>query len=188
MEDYPFTSELELHIFHRIRDGILDELTTYGHPENVLYHAAAVGDETVVRDILIALPQIVNMPNLRMHNSTALMAACLNSREHSRIVSLLLDHGADTTLRSDISAYGNTAFHWAAFRGAESPLEILVRHNPHGVTFLNQHGETPLTLARSMVGTASYDKHLPPELVNLDAGEKSDRRLRIIGILNQGDN
>ena len=172
-------------MYRALRTGNLFAIQNYPGAHRVLYLAAEKGDSAVVQTVLAADPDLINTPNERMHNSTALMAACLNTYEHLATVRVLLRHGADTTLHSDANraGWGNTAFHWAVWRGAEGPLDLLLRENPDGHNLLNAEGLTPLQSLRSLPSTTSFDRGIRNNLQRLDRGCLDARRARIERLL-----
>ena len=169
----------DIPVYHKVKEGNLSSIRTFEGGHRVLYHAACIGDVAVVKRILDTTQDLINRPNEMMHDSTALMAACLNTHEHMEIVSLLLNRGADSTMHSSKAVWGNTAFHWAVWRGAEGPLNLLLGNNPCGCNLLDAEGFTPLKKLQMLKSTKTFDKDIPENLQRHDHGDCEKRRSRI---------
>jgi hypothetical protein len=181
--------ERDLAVFQEIKDVMLDIIVrhfNYDGIHRVLYHAAFMGEKEVVKIIITFCPDAINRPNEKRNKSTPLMAACLNTQKHFEVVQMLLDHGADTTLKSNHNAYGNTAFHWAAVRGAESALRCLLEKNPNGRNIPDLNKQTPLEVLDTTPDSC-FDKDIEdgsiPNVVLLDSGDKWVRKERIRHLL-----
>jgi ankyrin repeat protein len=175
----------DVEVYRQVKLGNLDLLRSYVGAHRVLYHAAEKGDLNVVKHIVEMRHGLINRPNERMNGSTALMAACLNTREHVDTVKYLVDHGSDLTLRSTQRAWGNTAFHWAAVRGAEEALKVLLSKYPEGRNLLDSGGRTPLQMLQMDDATKWFDKKISGDLDNIDSGNANDRRGRMIRLLQE---
>lgn len=175
--------ETDLDVYQQVKMGNLDRIKNFAGAHRVLYLAAEKGDTTVVKLIISMDPQLIDRRNERMNGSTPLMAACLNTEENVEIVRFLVENGADPTLRSKKRAWGNTAFHWAAVRGAEEALKILLRKFPGGRDILDADGQTPLQLLQSADAHNWFDKGINEDLENIDRGDSNERRERMIQLL-----
>jgi hypothetical protein len=177
---------IDREIYKEIRNGRTDSLKYYDAVHRVLYHAAFMGDKGVVEIIIDLFPDAINRPNELRNGSTPLMAACLNTHDHLEVVRFLLERGADTSCQSHRGeeGHGNTAFHWAAVRGAESALKCLLEKNPSGRDLLDGESRTPLeVLAVIPADLRWFDRGIQPNAILLDTGDQRARLQRIHELL-----
>ncbi len=105
-----------------------------------LIHAAELGDESLVQQIVQQHPSLMT----RLSPNAARRIVGASIRNNARAVELLLTHGwpANATL-----ANNQTALHYAAWHGNIAMVRALLDHNAPISVFENEHGGTPLAWA-----------------------------------------
>ena len=162
------------------RNGYRNALNRIG--ATPLLMAARLADAPLMR-VLIELGADPALPN---EDGTTLLMVASGVGIHSpgedpgtevealACVELALAAGGDPNAMDDI---GETALHGAAYRGANSIVELLVEHGANTFDVENASGWTPLRIAQGVFRTATYKEapHTAALLAELMAGRTQDR-------------
>ena len=119
-------------------DGVLGEAGTF--PAQRLSEAAFTGDIALMKQALADEAD----PNTKDPQSGGTLLSIAALMGHTKIVSLLLEHGADVNARS---RDGGTALHSAAFLGRAETVKLLLKHGAD-ISLRNNTGGTALDGAK----------------------------------------
>ena len=147
-----------------------------------LLMAARLADAPLMR-VLVELGADPTIPN---EDGTSLLMVASGVGIHSpgedpgteaealACVELALELGGDPNAMDDV---GETALHGAAYRGANSIVELLVEHGADTFDVENSSGWTPLRIAQGVFRTATYKEapHTAALLAELMAARTPDR-------------
>ena len=154
-------------------DGVLNEAGTF--PAQRLSEAAFTGDLTTMKQ---ALTQGADVNTIDPQSGSTLLATAA-LMGHTKVVSVLLEHGADVNARS---RDGGTALHAAAFLGRAETVKLLLEKGADA-TLRNNMGSTAIdgakldwTFTKGIIGMLQ---------IKVDEAEVKAGRAEVIKLISQ---